>query len=201
MPAGSQGPPLVLASASPRRVELLRATGLTVDVHPVEIDETPLEGEPGAATALRLARLKAAAAAARLPGRAVLGADTVVVADGLTLGKPSGPAEARAMLARLSGRWHEVVTGVALIVPGGRELFEAATTRVLFAALDAAEIDAYAAGPEPLDKAGAYAVQGAAAWFVEALEGSASNVIGLPLATVRRLFRSGGLPAPPLDGA
>ncbi len=192
---------LVLASASPRRLELLRTTGLAVEVHPVDVDETPLQGEAGAATALRLARLKAAAAAVRFPGRAVLAADTVVVADGVTLGKPAGPAEARAMLARLSGRWHEVVTGVALVVPGGRELSEAATTRVLFAALDDGEIDAYAAGHEPLDKAGAYALQGAAGWFVEALEGSASNVIGLPLATVRRLFRAGGLPAPPLDPA
>ncbi|HUX67244.1 MAG TPA: Maf family protein [Terriglobales bacterium] len=178
---------LVLASASPRRRELLEAAGFEVEVRPAPLDETPLPGEAAADYVLRLARAKARALAA--PGL-VLGADTVVVVDGDLLGKPASDAEAAAMLARLAGREHQVLTGVCLRDPArNREAARAETTRVWFAPLSPQEIADYVQSGEPRDKAGAYAIQGRAARFIPRIEGSYSNVVGLPLATVWDLWR------------
>jgi septum formation protein len=197
-PSGAPRPRVVLASASPRRRDLLAALGLPFEVRPVDLDETPRPGEEPRAYVVRLAAEKAAADAR--PGELVLAADTVVVLEGEggggpeLLGKPRDPAEAEAMLARLAGREHVVFTGVALLAAaadgrGGPRLATAVEeSRVRIAALDAAEIAWYVATGEPLDKAGAYAVQGIGALFVEAIEGNYSNVVGLPLPTVRRLF-------------
>ncbi|MDQ7086762.1 MAG: Maf family protein [Acidobacteriota bacterium] len=191
-------PKIVLASASPRRRELLASVGLDFEVLPVDVDETPDPSLPPAENVLRLARRKAIAAHGQRPHCLVLGADTLVFAGEDALGKPRDAAAAEAMLTRLSARWHQVCTGVALVRPEGEVLEEASTTRVRFARLDPREIRRYAASREPLDKAGAYALQGAGAWFVERLEGSASNVIGLPLEVVRRLLRRAGAPLPTL---
>ncbi len=193
-------PHLVLASASPRRRDLLRAVGFEPLVRPPEVDETPLAGEDPRRFVTRLARAKAGAvlpAAGNLP---VLAADTAVVLGGTILGKPADRDEAREMLAALSGRWHRVLTGVALAPPGGPMLGGLASTAVRFAELDPREIEAYLAGSEPWDKAGAYAIQGAAGWFVAEVRGSASNVIGLPLGLVRSLWSRAGLPRPTLRG-
>jgi septum formation protein len=191
-------PGLLLASASPRRRALLASLGLAVEALAVDVDERPLPGEEAAGTALRLAHAKALAARGAAAGRAVLAADTIVSIEGTQLGKPRDPGEARAMLRQLSGRWHDVLTGVALALPDGRVLEALARTAVRFAALDDEEIERYAAGAEPYDKAGGYALQGTAAWFVEEVRGSVTNVVGLPLEQVRRLFRQAGLPLPPL---
>ncbi len=178
---------LVLASASPRRRRLLAGLGLAFAVRPVEIDETPRPGEPPADYVVRLAREKAAARGA--PGELVLAADTTVVLDGELLGKPEGPAGARAMLARLAGRGHEVLSGVALFEPAsGCEASALESTRVEMAPMSDEELDWYVATGEPLDKAGAYAVQGLGALFVDAVRGSWSNVVGLPIAATYRLF-------------
>ncbi len=185
-PAATDPPRLVLASASPRRRELLRSLGLAPLVRPVDVDETPLPGETAEQCVLRLARAKAAARAE--PGELVLAADTLVTLDGELLGKPANADEARAMLARLAGREHLVATGVALRDgTDGRTAAGIARTRVRMAALDAGQIAGYVATGEPLDKAGAYAIQGLGAWWVEAIDGNYSNVVGLPLPLVRRL--------------
>jgi septum formation protein len=184
--------PLVLASSSPRRAEILRAVGWPFETLKVDIDETPLPSEDPATYVERLAREKAEAVA-RLAegGRVVLGADTTVVVEGCMLAKPLDEADARDMLRRLSGRWHEVLTGVALIRAGEEPQSVVAhqTTRVRFAALSEAEISWYAATGEPMDKAGAYAVQGRAALFIEQIEGEYCNIVGLPVRLVYRLAR------------
>ena len=177
-------PRLVLASASPRRRELLASLGLEFAVRPVDLDETYRPGEAAPDYVLRLAREKALARAG--PGELVLAADTVVVLDGELLGKPSDPEEARRMLARLAGRRHTVYTGVAL-VDGGREATEVVASEVEIAPLSAEEIDWYVATGEPLDKAGSYAIQDLGALFVESVEGNYTNVVGLPLPAVYRL--------------
>jgi septum formation protein len=180
-------PDLVLASASPRRRELLAALGLTPPVRPVDVDETPLAGEPAADCVLRLARAKAEADAR--PGELILAADTLVVLDGRILGKPSGPEEARQMLADLAGRDHLVMTGVAVRdADADRTVAAVETTRVSIAPLGPPRIARYVATGEPLDKAGAYAIQGLGAVFVERVDGNYSNVVGLPLPLTARLF-------------
>lgn len=189
---------LVLASASPRRLELLRSVGFSPEVLPVDVDESLRPGEGPLPLARRLARAKAQAAVRAAPGRAVLGADTVVVAGDETLGKPTDRDDARRMLRALSGRWHEVVTAIALVTPRGDLVEDHSVTRVRFAELTDDEIERYVDGPEPYDKAGAYAIQGAAAWFIAEIAGSATNVIGLPLERVRSVFAASGLPMPPL---
>ena len=186
-------PPLVLASASPRRRSLMERVGLHVSVLPVDVDESSLPGERAEKTAVRLAGDKARTAALTERERPILAADTIVCIDGRQLGKPSDRAEALAMLRDLSGRWHEVVTGVALLLPAGTLHTGVARTRVRFAELTEAEMQRYADGDEPYDKAGGYAIQGAASWFVESIAGSSSNVVGLPLEQVRRLIREAGL--------
>lgn len=184
-------PPLVLASASPRRAEILRAVGWPYEAQPADTDETPRAGEDPVAYVERLARAKAEAVAVARPGSLVLGADTVVVAGGALLGKPRDAADARRMLRQLSGGWHEVLTGIALVgaAESARVMVAHERTRVRFAALTAAEIDWYVATGEPADKAGAYAVQGRAALFIAEIAGDYWNVVGLPVRLVYRLAR------------
>ena len=189
--AGAALPRLVLASASPRRAEILRAVGWGFEAAPANIDEAPRGGETPVAYVERLAREKAGAAAlSRLFGL-VLGADTVVVCEGELLGKPRDDGEARRMLRALRGRWHEVLTGVALVrAEDARAAVAPERTRVRFAEMSDAEIDWYVATGEPSDKAGAYAVQGRAALFVEGIEGDYWNVVGLPVRLVYELAAS-----------
>jgi septum formation protein len=161
---------------------------------PSDLDETLPPG-PLHAAASALALAKARAVAARVERGVVLGADTIVVLDGRPLGKPAGPDEARAMLRRLQGREHEVVTGVAVVdARTGRSDTVSVVSRVRMAAYGEAEIDAYVASGEPLDKAGAYAIQGRGAALVAGLEGSYTNVVGLPLAETARLLAAFGVP-------
>lgn len=186
---------LVLASASLRRAELLRAAGFTFDVEPVDVDETPRPSEAAADYALRVARDKAAAWRRHREsgeGACVLAADTVVVVDGRILGKPSSRDQAREMLTLLSGATHLVHTGV-VVHHDGREVAELATTRVRFIDLSGSEIDWYLRSGEAEGKAGAYAIQGRAARFVDWIEGSWSNVVGLPVATVYRMLTGAGV--------
>lgn len=182
---------LILASGSARRAELLRAAGVSFEIELAEIDERPLSGEAPAAYVERLARGKAQAVAPRHPEAAILGADTTVVIDGLMLGKPVDDGDARTMLSRLSGRTHDVMTGVALI-GNGRLVSGVETTRVHFTQLSDADITWYVASGEPRGKAGAYAIQGLGSRFVDRIEGSYSNVVGLPVAMACRLLRSLG---------
>jgi len=182
---------LVLASASPRRALILRALGVRFRVVVSGADETVARGEEAGAAAERLARLKAAAVARSEPPP-ILGADTVVVCEGRMLGKPASPDEARQMLRRLSGRTHEVVTGLCLVAPQGtRSGIE--RTAVTFGPMSPEEIDWYVAGGEPMDKAGAYHVDGKGALFVSSVTGSPSNVSGLPVRLFLRLAREAGL--------
>jgi septum formation protein len=174
---------LVLASASPRRKALLEAAGVTCTVIPAEVDEAPEPGETPLAHVRRLARAKALEVARSEPHAIILGADTVVVIDGHILGKPADDADARGMLRRLSGRVHQVYTGVALWRAGEiRDAVE--VTDVEICALSDEQIDRYVASGEPADKAGAYAIQGLASRFVTRIDGSYSNVVGLPVALV-----------------
>lgn len=179
--------PLVLASASPRRVALLRQARAAFTV----VDPGPDRAWPGDAAPRHgvraLALDKAKRVAAKRAGAVVIGADTVVVARGARLGKPRDPEEARAMLRRLQGRTHEVWTGLA-VVRDGEQRTGAEVTRVSFARLGEREIADYVATGEPLDKAGAYGIQGAAGMFVRAIEGDYFNVVGLPLARLRRVL-------------
>jgi septum formation protein len=233
---------LVLASASPRRQELLRNAGISFTVQPADVDETPLAGESPHACAERLAREKALAVWQTRPQDTVLGADTVVVVDGTILGKPTDPEDAARMLRLLSGRTHQVITGVCLVGPGAshqgaeasvtsvasgqwpgaseaapltgektdrasgkvdalggenpepktekREVRTASeTTLVTMCEISDEEIRTYVATGEPMDKAGAYAIQGQAAHWISRVEGDYSNVVGLPVALVWRLLR------------
>ena len=184
---------LILASASPRRRELLANAGFAFEVAPAEVDESYTAGEDPAAFVERLALAKAAQVAQRFAAKddvVVLGADTVVVADGEVLGKPASADDARAMLRKLSGIIHRVITGVALAAPGtSRRAGGHEVTRVYFRPLTEEEIAAYVATGEPLDKAGAYAAQGQASRFVTRVEGCYFNVVGLPVALVDRLLR------------
>lgn len=180
-------PRLILASASPRRRELLASLGLAFTVRPVAIDESPHAGEAPDVYVERLAVAKARAEGE--PGELVLAADTVVALDGELLGKPAGPAEARAMLARLAGRRHEVFTGVALRDPESERLERAVDrSSVEVAPLADERITWYVDTGEPLDKAGAYAIQGLGALFVARIEGNYTNVVGLPLPAVHDLL-------------
>jgi septum formation protein len=172
---------LVLASASPRRRDLLQLLGLRFEVRPAEADETPRPDEAPAALVRRLATAKAAAVVSGTGDEVVIAADTVVEVDGATLGKPADPDDAAAMLRRLSGRTHRVLTGLA-VRHGAGAATAVVVTAVSFTALTEADIAWYVATGEPLDKAGAYAIQGAGGVFVERIDGSYHNVVGLPLA-------------------
>ena len=199
------GPRLILASRSPRRAELLTLVGAHFDTVPVDVDERPLPDELPEAHVLRLAMAKAYAAQSALAsvggdesaGDVIVAADTVVVVDRSILGKPSDAAEAERMLSLLSGRIHEVWTGLFLLeMFDGPAIGGAARSIVKFAPLDSDAIRRYVETGEPLDKAGAYAVQGRGALFVEAIEGSYTNVVGLPLSYLNHLL--GMLPGLPL---
>jgi septum formation protein len=198
---------LVLASASPRRQELLRAAGISFSVQPPEVKETRLPGESPHNCAERLAREKALAVWKTRPQDLVLGADTIVVVDESILGKPTDAADAARMLRLLSGRVHRVITGVCLMTPvarfrlptmseaspktGNRDLRTASeTTLVTMCAISDAEIQAYIATGEPMDKAGAYAIQGMASRWIPRIEGDYSNVVGLPVALLYRMLRN-----------
>jgi septum formation protein len=181
----------VLASASPRRQALLSAAGFEFDVAAPDVPEMRAAGESAPDYVQRLAREKALAVAKRYPSRPVLGADTEVVLDGDVLGKPSDATDAARMLRRLAGRTHEVLTGLALVWRGGVVTALEATT-VWVADLSNEEIADYVASGEPMDKAGGYAIQGRAARFIPRIEGSYSNVVGLPVATVLQILRQAG---------
>ena len=196
-PKSSPAPTLVLASASPRRLDLLRQVGLEPDrVEPADLDETPLAKETPRRLALRLAEAKAAAAAALAPDAYVLGADTVVTLGLRLLGKAVDEAEARSWLQLLSGRAHRVFTGVAVIAPSGRRAVRVAEARVRFKRLTDQEIEGYLACGEWRGKAGGYAIQGRAGGFVIAVQGSYSAIIGLPLYETRMLLEGLGYRRP-----
>jgi septum formation protein len=179
---------IVLASASPRRAELLRAAGFEFDVMPANVDESIRRGEVPLAYVSRLADAKARAVHAQVPARTVLAADTVVVIDAHILGKPIDVDDARRMLQFLSGRVHEVLTAVTVLAPDRPPVTRADRTSVQFAHLTDREIDWYVDTREPMDKAGAYAVQGLASRFVTRIEGSYSNVVGLPISLVYQML-------------
>jgi septum formation protein len=187
---------LILASASPRRAELLRAAGIEFDVMSANVDETMDVEDTPEGYVRRVAQLKAEAVLPRAGERPVLGADTIVIVDQTVLGKPSDIADAGRMLRLLAGREHSVMTGVCLINPAaesGRVQLSMTRTSVGFAALTDEEISWYVASGEPMDKAGAYAIQGLASRFVTRIDGSYSNVVGLPVALVYDLCTRAGL--------
>lgn len=186
-------PALILASSSPRRQELLREAGVAFEVHPAHIDEDQIPGERPLEYALRLAREKAQAVARHYPQRHVLGADTIVVLDGEILGKPRDRDDAARMLRLLSAREHQVTTAVSLVLSGGDTDTRSCTTQVHFRKLAEDEIQQYVAGGEPMDKAGAYAIQGGASRWTDRIEGEFSNVVGLPLSLVTDMLRTNGL--------
>jgi septum formation protein len=177
---------LVLASRSPRRSEILRQAGIPFLVRPAEVDESPLSHERPDRYVQRLAEEKARAVPAA-EGEIVLGADTTVVIDGEMLGKPNDAEDARRMLTLLSGRKHEVLTGICLR-RGVQTLSDCGVTAVWFDPMSAREIDEYIASGEPMDKAGAYAIQGLASKYIDKIEGSYFNVVGLPVSLVYRLL-------------
>ena len=182
-------PRILLASASPRRAELLRAAGFEFDIQPANVDESVRPGETSDTYVRRLADAKAAAVFPGAGGRVVLAADTIVVVENAMLGKPIDPADAARMLGLLSGRRHQVLTGVAIRAAGRRSLTRVEATTVEFAPLSSEEISWYVASGDPLDKAGAYAVQGLASRFVTRIDGSYSNVVGLPVALVHAMLK------------
>ena len=190
----TDAPTLVLASASARRRAYLEQLGVAFEVVPADVDETPRPGEDPGALAVRLARDKAEAVWRRRPGCWILAADTIVATDDEILGKPADRDDARRMLRRLADREHRVITAVVLLQPRGATILdEAAVTRVRFRPLSESEIDAYLATGEADDKAGAYGIQGGAARFVLRVDGSHSNVVGLPLELLEPALRRAGL--------
>jgi septum formation protein len=191
---------LVLASASPRRAEILRDAGIAFQTLPVHVNETPRAGESAEAMCRRLVEEKAQAALKRLPKSGeviVVAADTTVEIDGTILGKPASAEDARRMLQRLSGKTHRVLTALALVrLPDGAARNDLESTDVRFVPLSAQEIDDYVATGEPMDKAGAYAIQGRAGVFIERVDGCYFNVVGLPLAKLYRNLKDLGWPGP-----
>ncbi|MBI3797465.1 MAG: septum formation inhibitor Maf [Deltaproteobacteria bacterium] len=187
-------PHLILASASPRRRELLQRIGVVFVVIPSDTSEAAQPGELAQEYALRVASEKAQDVAQRHPGIWVLGADTIVEIDGEVLGKPRDAADGQRMLSKLSGRTHRVMTAFALLDGDSRvRMRQVVTSRVTFKPLSAAQIGEYLATGEPFDKAGAYAVQGVGASLVERVEGSYTNIVGLPMAEVQAALRAVGL--------
>jgi septum formation protein len=182
-------PKLILASASPRRAEILRTVGWPFAALAVDIDESRRAGEEAAAYVKRVARAKAETAASRIPGATVLGADTVVVVENEILGKPLDDEDARRMLRLLRDRWHQVLTGVALVNgETGSSKVAHEVTEVRFAAMNEDEVNWYVATGEPQDKAGAYAIQGQGARFIKEIRGDYFNVVGLPVRLLYSLF-------------
>lgn len=186
--------PVILASNSPRRRELLRQLGVSFTVDPADVDESVRPGESPEAYALRVALDKARAAAARTGKGIIIAADTIVVLDDTVLGKPADARDAERMLALLSGRMHQVITAVAVTnVASGRTLTRTAATKVWFRRLTQEEIAAYVVSREPLDKAGAYGIQEKGALLVEKIEGCYFNVVGLPLALLAEMLKEFGI--------
>ena len=183
---------IILASQSPRRRELMSLYGVPFEVDPSQADEEHVDGT-GAERVKKLAQLKCAEVAQRHPGQYVLAADTLVCVEDEILGKPKDEADAHRMLRMLSARAHEVHTGVCLRLPDGRELCGVDTARVHFMELTDEMIRRYIATGEPMDKAGAYGIQGIAGIFISHIEGSPSNVIGLPLGLLTRFFAQAGV--------
>lgn len=181
---------LVLASSSPRRAEILERAGWPHEIMVAGIDETLFPNEEAAAYVQRLARSKAEAVASRLSNGLVLGADTTVVVGNEILGQPADEADARRMLDLLNAKWHEVLTGVAVVRVGGEARVAYETTRVRFAEMSEREIDWYIATGEPFGKAGAYGIQGKASLFIEEIEGDYFNIMGLPIRLVFELSAS-----------
>ena len=184
-------PKLILASGSPRRSEIMNSVGWEFTKSVPDIDESERAGESPADYVRRLAAEKAAAVAALHPGETILAADTTVVIDDKIIGKPTDTDDARRMIAMLAGNWHEVLTGVAVSRNGSVDV-GLQRTRVKFAAMSDAEIDFLVAKGDPLDKAGAYAVQAQAALFIEAIEGDYWNVVGLPVSLVYEMVMRAG---------
>jgi septum formation protein len=180
---------LILASSSPRRAEILNIVGWPFDVEVAGIDETQKTGEKPHEYVQRLALEKALAVASKLSSGLVLGADTTVVVEGDLLGQPRDDDDARRMLRLLSGKWHEVLTGVALVPVIGKSNVSYATSRVLFAEMSEAEIEWYVRTGEPTGKAGAYAIQGQAALFIREIEGEYFNIVGLPIRLVYEMTK------------
>ena len=190
----SPSTPLILASSSPRRRELLRQVGLDFAVDPADLDERMLPGESAEAFAVRVAVDKARAAAGRAGNGIVIAADTIVVLGGEVLGKPADPSDAARMLGLLSGAEHRVLTGLAVMdVRSGRMETQLACTKVWFRKLARREIEAYVATGEPLDKAGAYGIQEKGSLLVQRIEGCYFNVVGLPLALLGETLVSFGI--------
>ena len=190
-PVSSFRKPLFLASTSPRRAEILRAVGWPFEVRAPNIDETRAFEETPVQYVTRLARMKAAAVAAQQPEGLVLGADTVVVVEKEILGQPRDPEDARRMLRLLRGRWHEVLTGVGLVRAGsdGCSIVDHESSRVRFAEMSDQELEWYVGTGEPTGKAGAYAIQGRAALFIEEIQGDYFNIVGLPIRLIYELSR------------
>lgn len=183
---------IVLASASPRRSELLSNAGIPFQVHPSHVPEEPAPGEAPLAYAQRLARDKARTVHAQYVSRYVLAADTIVVADEHLLEKPRDAEDAARMMRLLTNRTHEVTTGVCLITPDGKEDTRAETTQVTFSPISDDEIRFYVSTGEPMDKAGAYGIQGIASRWVSRIDGCYFNVVGLPVPLVYRMLRENG---------
>ena len=184
----------MLASASPRRKELLGFTGLDFETWTSDVDETPRVGEAPAEFCQRLSLEKARAGCQEHPGALIIAADTIVVLENQILGKPIDAEQAKTYLHSLSGRTHAVMTGYTIIdTPGGRRITRVVSTAVCFKPMTKAEIDWYVASGEPMDKAGAYAIQGSGGLFIERIDGSHSNVVGLPLAEIYSDLKSLGL--------
>ncbi|TVR64479.1 MAG: septum formation inhibitor Maf [Gemmatimonadales bacterium] len=197
-PRGGGRPHLILASASPRRSEILRGLGLSHQIRPAHVDETPLADESPSSLTERLARAKAMAVLAHTEGVPVVGGDTVVALDGEILGKPVDADQAVAMLLQLSGRDHHVYSGLALAMVSPEEDVRVVSgvqaTRVRFRPFDAEVAAAYVATGEPMDKAGAYGIQGLGAVLVEEIQGDHSGVVGLPISLLVRLLGEVGMP-------
>lgn len=193
---------MILASQSPRRIELMREAGYNIRVIPADIDETPFDGEPPLTLVERLARAKAAAVAAEYaePNELTVAADTIVTFDGKILGKPATEDEARTMLRELSGRTHQVATGVCIVKAGDTAAPHAAeslsfvdVTDVTFYELTEEQIERYVASGEPMDKAGAYGIQGRGCVLVEGIDGNYHNVVGLPTCLLAGMLRQVGI--------
>jgi nucleoside triphosphate pyrophosphatase len=181
---------IILASSSPRRADLLRAIGVNFELEPSQIHERPHPDEAPADYIIRLARAKVIDVARKRDSGLLIGADTIVVLDGRILRKPEDPEEARQMLRQLSGRWHAVMTGVALYDAATKaEVADYDKTLVRFAELSDREVEWYVDSGEPMDKAGAYAIQGLAAIFIDEIAGNYHNVVGLPIPLVYRLAK------------
>ncbi len=185
-------PKIILASASPRRAEILRTVGWPFVALPVDIDESRREGEVAAAYVQRLAREKAEAAALQMPGQTIVAADTTVMIDEHILEKPLDVEDAKRMLRLLNNRWHQVLTGVTIIDADSRITVAHEQTEVKFAAMSDEQIDWYVSTGEPMDKAGGYAIQGLGSRFIEGIKGDYFNVVGLPVRLLFELVQTSG---------